>query len=231
MRTRFVILEAFRDQSTGELGLGLLDLKRNGNNNSASEGLLIAHDLIEHVNGIEQIGGIDDELEALGGIWWVRGQWGDLRRDGRGSMHSVHENIAADITRMFRDFFYGEHVDTTPPRTIACEADDDFKLIVEAAVREMYDEINDEDEAEVVRKAAEYTRVCLPRMRIGYRKARARFKGHRPPMANSLFWEITEAVDPYCKHVEFEGQQFRLVYGIKDGHSFAQCEEIEYAVG
>lgn len=226
MRTRTVILEAFEDISTGLVGLGLQDLRNRDDNNAAHAGLLIAHDLIEHVNGTHNIGSIDDELEALGGIWWVRGQWDDLNRDGVGSAYTVHENIASDITRMFRDFFYGSHVNTTPPRTKACDADDDFKEIIECAMRDILDEIDEDDKGLAIRKRKEYLRVCVPRMRIGYRKCRDRFKGYSKPMANTLFWEIAEAVDPYAKHCEFEGQQFELVYGIdRNGRAFARCEE------
>lgn len=34
-----------------------------------------AHDLIEHINGWQNIGTVEDELQALGAAWWTRGQF------------------------------------------------------------------------------------------------------------------------------------------------------------
>jgi hypothetical protein len=145
-------------------------------------------------------------------------------------MYSTHQNIASDITRMFRDYFYGAHVDTTPPRTQACEADDDFRHILECAAKDMRSEIDDVGEdtiGELDKMEAEYVRVCLPRMRIGYRKAKRRFEHHGRWFANSLFWAIAEAVDAITREVEYEGQEFELTFGRdRDGDIFARCEQI-----
>ena len=220
-------LVAFKDQMTGEIGLGLADMPRNDETNAANDGLLIAHDILEHQNGVGAIGTIDDELEALGGIWYVRGQHGELRRDRIGSRFSVHESIAADITRMFRDFYYGTPLDTNAPNTVECEADADLREILNCAVNKLHDELDgDELHIDVSMRSEEYMRVCLPRMRIGYEKAKARFEEYGRFFANDLFWEITAAIDPYCKQIDYEGQEFDLTFGANSkGRPFAHCEE------
>lgn len=225
-RRQVAELVAFEDQNFGGVGLGLADMPRNDDTNAATDGLLIAHDLLEHVNGARAIGTIEDELEALGAIWFVRGQFHELRRDNVGSAYTVHQNIASDVVRMFRDWFYGAHLDTKAPRTRPCDADADFLEVIACAERDMRRELDsDEDPREVVRRLREYRRVILPRMRIGYRKAARRFKGDAYA-ANRLFWEVAEAVGRVFKGGElFEGQRFELVYGIDDGRAFARCDE------
>lgn len=66
-----------------------------------TDGVLIAHDLLEHQNGLSEIGTVWDELEALGGIWQVRGRTGDMFVR---NIHTPQVNIASDITRMFPDW-------------------------------------------------------------------------------------------------------------------------------
>lgn len=228
MRTKIITLEAFEDENFGLIGLGVKGMPRGENTNVATTGLLIAHDLLEHQNGIELMGTIDDELEALGGIWFVRGQWGDLNRDGTGAYYTIHENIGSDISRMFRDFFYGAPVNTSPLRTRPCDEDADFEEIIRCAVKDMPGEVEEDvkDEAELAEKVRLYTAICLPRMRIGFRKAQRKWRQYRPVLANTLFWEIAGAVDPCCKHAEVEGQEFELRFGIdKDGRAWAKCYE------
>lgn len=55
-----------------------------GGINVATSGKLVAHDLLEHPN-IAIIGSIGDELEALGGVLYMRGQFGDISRTVAGS--------------------------------------------------------------------------------------------------------------------------------------------------
>ncbi len=86
------------DQSTGETGFKIEGVPVIDAPMVALEGLLIAHDLLEHVQGVESIGTIQDELLAEGGIWFVRGQHGDITR--RPSMHTPMEHLASDVVNM-----------------------------------------------------------------------------------------------------------------------------------
>jgi hypothetical protein len=224
-RMHVVTLEAFRDESTGELGLGIVGMPRDETTNAAGEGLLIAHDLIEHVNGAERIGSIDDELEALGAIWYVRGQHGELNRTGAGSRYSIEKNIASDVVRMFRDHLLGSQwVDyANLNRTRPCDADEALLCVLEHAERDYIGEFN--DDAEERRQARDawpkYRRLALHRMRTGYRKARRKWEPRGRYAANSQFWAIAEAVDKHAKHVEIEGQRYTLRWGYGE----AYCEE------
>lgn len=220
-----ITLEAFKDESTGYLGLGIVGVPRDETTNSASEGLLIAHDLIEHVNGPQRIGGIDDELEALGAIWYVRGQHGELNRNGSGSAYSITQNIASDVVRMFRDHIEGgQYVDYAPPRTRAVLDDESLQQILvdsdETWRNEWYHETRP-DEATWQR----YRAVALSRMRLGYSKARRRWEPRGRYAANSQLWAIAEACQPYCKAPEFEGMRYTLRYGNGEAHCSEQYAE------
>ena len=227
MKTQRVILKCIEDRNTGVIGLILADMPQNDDTNAASEGLLIAHDILEHQNGAKCIGTIDDELEALGGLWYVRGQHGELRRDGRGSMHNVHENIASDLARMFRDHLCGHYVGKAP-KTKACEADTDFQEIINYALEQIPQELDSEElqNPELYKLRDDYIKVCLSRLRIGYRKAFRKYNKHGRFFANDLFWAITKATDNYCKHAEYPEAEYALTFGSdKYGTAWARCEE------
>jgi hypothetical protein len=223
-----VVLVAQMDRDMGEIGLCLEGMRiPDGEVNSATEGLLIAHDIIEHVNGAEQIGSIDDELEALGAIWFVRGQFNDLSRDKRGSFYSVEENIASDVIRMFRDHWDGgQYVDTRKRYTRPLESMHESAIdgILEFAQRDYKKELSDTDLTGVTAAWRAYKHAARHRMRAGFRKAArkwAKVGGAR--MANCAFWDIAEAVQPYAKRPEFEGMRYELTYSIERG---AFCTEL-----
>lgn len=220
-RMKTVILEAFRDESTGELGLGLLHMPRDQNTNAANDGVLIAHDIIEHVNGPERIGSIDDELEALGAVWYVRGQYGELRRDGIGSRYSVEENIASDVVRMFRDHISGQDVSYEPLRTRPVTHDYDLRCILDYADASYLSEFSEDEYEEARARWPSYRAVCLHRMRMGYSKARRKWEQRGRYAAHSQFWSIAEAVDRAARHPEFEGMRYKLRFG----NGEAYCEE------
>jgi hypothetical protein len=216
-------LVSFTDSMTGELGLGLANMPRNDETNAATEGMLLAHDIIEHVNGAKHIGTIDDELEAMGALWYTRGQWGDLRRDGRGSMYTPIESVASDLTRMFRDYFNGVSLNPCPV-TKACEMDDDFRDIIKTASEDYSSEV---EEQEHEQEKQIYNKVCLSRMRMGYRKAKAKYEKYGRYAANNLFWELAECLDKPTKNINYDGQQFKLHYGFdSNGNVFAKCFEM-----
>ncbi len=228
-----LILEAARDSETGTMGLVLAGQRNDGSTNTAAEGLLIAHDLIEHQNGSDAIGSIDDELEALGAIWYVRGQHGELQRamanepQRPASFYTIEQNIAADITRMFRDCTEGgAHLDWSGVRALHAVLDDDhLQAILDAADDSWRGEFQGPDyAAQHKQQWLEYRDIALYRMRRGYTKARRRWEARYGRFgANNVFWAIAEAVHPHAKHCEYEGQQFILRYSCKA--ATATCEE------
>jgi hypothetical protein len=224
-----IILESFKDDETGEVGLGLLNLPRDYTTNAAHDGMTIAHDIIEHVNGPEKIGTIDDELEALGAIWYVRGRHGEIRRDGIGSAYTPEQNIASDVVRMFRDHVSGgQYVHYDTKRVRACDYHDASLLeIVEVAERSYREEFNENERAKARKAWPAYAAIALKRMRTGYRKARRKWESRGSFAANNQFWAIADAVQPYAKRAELEGRRFVLTYG--DGEAY--CEEQYEAEG
>jgi len=201
-------MTAKEDYSLGELGLMLDDVHQMDYPSVAMEGRLIAHDILEHQNGLHNIGSIGDELEAVGAVWHVRGRWGDIIRDNV-NINSSEQHLASDICNMAMIFAGGVGLHFPVPRTYSHSDDETFEHIMELG-RMSYRSEMESQTGEPVPPIPEYFDACLHYMRSGYNKSNRRFgSGFR---SNNLFWEIAEAVDPYAKHVEFEGQRFRLGY-------------------
>lgn len=178
-------------------------------------GLLTAHDLLEHQNGMAPMGTVWDELEALGGIWYIRGQHGDMMTDYP-NYHSPAVNVASDVTRMFSEYSRdpyngpgGLGVGSRPH-----DYDDDFREIIEIARRDIPREHNDMG-PELHAIFDEYLTLALYRMRAGYRKAERRFTrdGASDWNGYNLFRAVKEAVKSAVSHIDFEGQEFILRYG------------------
>lgn len=176
------------------------------------DGSLIAHDLLEHQNGLKNMGPVWDELEALGGVWYCRGQWGDL---GTPSMWSPAQNVASDVQRMLiqwtcEDREYcgpgGLSVGSRP-----FDYDEDFNAIIDIARNMIGREHGDEYKEQL----AVYLTLALHRMRSGFRKAKRRFERDAASRfnGNSLFAAVKEACQQAVKHIDYEGQEFRLSYG------------------
>lgn len=149
-------------------------------------------------------------------------------RDGSGSFYTIAENIAADITRMFRDHFSGDqYVCYTTPATRAVLHDDQLKETLNAAEATYRGEFGDEEKAspDLAAMWTAYRIACLNRMRVGYSKARRRWEKRGRFAANSQLWAIAEAVDRSLNGDLFEGARFTLRYGYHNQEWFADCEE------
>jgi hypothetical protein len=174
-------------------------------------GTLIAHDLLEHVNGRQHIGRVWDELEALGAIWQVRGRHGDLALK-RSSMHSPQTNVASDVSRMFIEW----GADGMPPRahrlkrTRPHDYDEDFKDIIAKARTDIMREADEDERGReaFLADVQAYLGEALHRMRTGFRKAERKygsdFKGYE------MFVRIRDALEG--TKPEYEGQPFTLAY-------------------
>ena len=102
-----VQLKVTKCDKTGETGFEIHGQRNTNGMFVGTTGILVAHDLIEHVNGIEMIGGLGDELMALGGIWETRGQWGDMWRGKYANKLSSEKNIAGELPELYRVFLQG----------------------------------------------------------------------------------------------------------------------------
>jgi hypothetical protein len=190
-------------------------------------GLLTAHDLLEHPNGVKHMGKVWDELEALGGIWYIRGQHGDMMTDHR-NYHSPAVNVASDVTRMFSE--YSSDPDNGPGGlrigSRPHDFDEDFMEIISVARKDIPNEFNDmgngspDEDAngwspELHALFEEYLKLALHRMRSGFRKAERRFERDGASIWNghNLFYAVKMAVKEAIPNIEFEGQEFLLLYG------------------
>lgn len=230
-----VVLVSELDEETGNVGLIIEGSGAIGGElNSASNGTLIAHDIIEHVNGPKEIGRIDDELEALGAVWFTRGQYGDLTRDIRRNYYSVEENVASDIARMFNAYWNGDSTLRDPPKR--SERCDDIDYHITGALAFAEKEFKAEffggsyrsdDEAEIglreTRRAWRNYKVTVRKyMRIGYNKAKARWT--HGTQANKAFWSIADVCDPICSEVardRVQGRRFELTWTAKTNYCTA----------
>lgn len=97
---RYLRIRVIQDEMIGELGFNLISngMPNNGSEFVVGQGLIIAHDIIEHQQGLKKIGTLEDELIALGGIVYARGVTGELSN----GFTTAEETIAHDICRMFK---------------------------------------------------------------------------------------------------------------------------------
>jgi hypothetical protein len=225
VRPRTVKLVVDEDKDYGTTGLFVEENRFRDGMNASTSGVLMAHDLIEHVNGVREIGPINDELEAMGAIWFTRGQHWDIVRDNPyGAARPPQEHIAADLSRMFCVWSYGEHA--SPLRNRAGDHEHDLRDCIDHARSDARNELDDSrtDFSELWR---EYSHIALTRMRAGFRKARRMYGDS----ANELFWAIAEAVEPHAKSAESgdwsPGFEFELTYGHRNGRVFAECRPVE----
>jgi len=218
-----VILVAREDREMGELGWLAKGTKLMQYPMVATEGRLIAHDLLEHPNGVDSIGSIDDELEALGGIWYVRGHYCDLSRNKYSSNYSPEESIASDICKLCTYYMQGVDFHTPVPRTKAHDYDDSFREIIEIGIKQLRDELECWGQEDIDwARLQEYRDACIHYMRSGARKTKKRFPNQNS--VNSMFWLIAEAIDNSFKPV-FEYQELKLSYDMTE---LRACAEEHY---
>lgn len=209
---RSIRLIAVSDEYDSALGLKIKGTPDFDGFMADRNGDTIAHDLLEHQNGLAWMGPVWDELEAMGGIWQVRGRHGDMIT-GNG-MHSPQVNCASDVSRMFRDWIHeGKRLGPNGLRAGSRPHlyDDDFNDIIAIArddIRKEHSDLWDDDDA-TDSDVDEYLGLALRRMRAGFRKAERRF-GDRF-CGHSMFGAIRDAVSR--ARPEYEGQEFILRYG------------------
>lgn len=178
---------------------------------AARSGLLLAHDLLEHLNGASQIGPVLEEMQALGAVWYVRGLDPDLASDtprSRPRMYSTQQSIGFDLIGMVNEW----HEDTFPG-TIEPPIEDegiegDFDLILAHVRKHAASEAYEPDEFDTEL----YTTTAQHYLRVGYRRAHAEY-GCRY-RALDLFCLVRDAFNIH--QLEYEGQE--LILTLTDDH-------------
>ncbi len=161
-------------------------------------GMAVAHDILEHFPGGD--GSPSDELMALGASLHVR--------DGYHQNGSAGYNIGGDLPELMRHVFY-ENMSLRPaPITKPCDAE------VEAEISAALDVLETDleywsDDQEIRTTIKRYYADMRGWMRLGYRKAKKRFKGLRRDQIQSLFYTIEHEADRVLKMAE-EGAELTV---------------------
>lgn len=168
------------------------------------DGIILAHDLMEHLNGPEEVGqSVWDELQALGACWWIRGQWGQLRPNSYSS-YSIEENLASDVVNLAR-YVSIDTIKDKVRKSYPCEDDHFIDGIFQFATLEalLYEDV------EFSKKDFKlYQRYVKQHIRTGYRKAVKKYPDSL--YARDVFFEVAEKVSDVVSNLNFEGQQFKL---------------------
>jgi len=196
-------------QITGEMGFVFKKLlnKSHGDITADTSGLLLAHDLIEHQNGLESIGSVWDELEALGAVWYVRGEMGAI---GNG-YYSPDQALSRDLLNLVQYVNFDRIAEKLKGYTKlrAGYIKDDMNHIIDHLDRE---ELESEFDQEItIKDFKTYKAYCLHHMTIGYRKASKRFKNNG--VAFSIFRQIQDKIGQIIKFDDlYEGQEYSVSY-------------------
>jgi hypothetical protein len=210
---RHLTLVSFEDEPSGNLGL-IFKGTEGPEIFADSSGTLLAHDLLEHQNGFGRIGCPEDELEAMGGLWQVRGRWGDMvDEDWRvWSIWSPVQTLGWELVTIARHTAEGENVHWSPRlgryHTRRHDYDEDFMEAIDFARPKIREEVRD---SEGFFDIEAFLENALHLMRRGFRKAQRRFGDDT--LGIDTFRRFKEAVAQHCKNVEAPGEEYRLSYG------------------
>lgn len=215
MTQKVLKLEVIDCPVTGEIGLAAVGFPVHDDYVAVTSGFVLAHDLIEHPNGIDKIGGVGDELEATGSIWYTRGRHHDLQRPDR-SIYSPEQSLAFEISTNFRYWFdRGCEFDMPVPRSTSDVFDADIIAILKIGVeniRSGFEDYCDDDYSPTTSDIAIFISACKHFMRSGIVKQQARFPNNEWE-ANGEFWSVQEAVEPFATSLDHVGQTFDLRWG------------------
>lgn len=183
--------------------------------NPILDGGVIAHDIIEHSNGVEPMGTIVDELEALGGVYFVRGQFDEIST-GR-YCQTVVESLCRALDDLAEYYLHAncdikKDVRAMPnPDTLDETMLETLQQAVEMSKRNNF-EYNvagrDEKEAQRIKDYYEY---AIHYMVNGYiRKAQSKYEAHTHL---EMYKTIENTVNQYIVSEGFELCQQARLYG------------------
>lgn len=134
---------------------------------------VLAHDLVEHVNGPGAIGSIDDELEALGGVHLTRGQWNDFQTQRHVPIEKIFAN---DISNLCKLYAYDLIDFRTPvPEVLEGDYDEEFLEYLACGRIQWEEELEwlsdpEDDEAVILQRTDNFFTAALYYMRAGVEK-------------------------------------------------------------
>jgi hypothetical protein len=194
------------DDCTGEYGFLLKGVNTIDSYPSVSPtGSLIAHDLLEHQQGVVTIGSVGDELIALGGVWKVRGELGMINQK---STVSPEQHLVSDVVNLAEIYIGGVPMreDTKPYRKT-----DTFYWVDEVAKYAKKELMENYDYT--VGEVVDYLEKAKYLMRKGYNMAERRFKNC--PCPYSLYSNIAYVIDEIQYPEEY--QEWEIQYSFTTG--------------
>jgi len=209
---RSVNLIVREDPATGATGLMCKDVRVIDAPMVAVTGSTIAHDIIEHQNGLRAIGSIGDELEALGGLWFCRGQLCDL---GNGWMSNT-QTVSGDVDNLFSLYASGVPVRSEVKRLHRAPdyiEDDIGEILAHVGVSDCERD-----------QWGDFKEAAFRLISRGYNKAVRRFKDNAIA-AHNQFCTIEMAVNDLLIGDLHLGQEFTLVYGEGRARTFGEYED------
>lgn len=185
-RREFILI--CREDESGETGWCLDDLSTDIDIAVTRDPYLIAHDIIEHVNETTDIGGMGEELQAMGGVWLTRGTHCDITRNNIRGNNDPHSNVAADIGRMWEDFMNGRDFDCDIPELLECGYEEDIaEIFDEACEWHLHRQMDTYDESD--RDVEDFRSPAIALMCHGILVHERLYSSHQFK-ANNLFYNI-----------------------------------------
>lgn len=195
---------------SGELGF-LRDGCDNGYIRASFDPYTLTHDLIEHVNGAEPMGGIEDEIEAIGAAWFTRGQWGNYQINFRiDPLQGLKNDIALIIEEIVNlseedDLFLlsecsNNYIDKWEGFAADCEP-----LLIES-LENYNDELSEEQKENIINEFTKW--FCS-----GIEKISQRYDDDTGITCNNVFYQVREAINALISENNFyERQEFTIYY-------------------
>lgn len=157
------------------------------------DGNSIAHDNLDHLNGVSFIGRVDDEMEALGASWFIRGQYGDLSR--KKNISNIYKVYSSEIYSLMSLYIHNPEIVLKQPSIIDNDyIRETFSHILSLSQNDLiaYTKYATLFENELAR-AEDFLKISLNLMLSGFEKAETLYQNGI--FANNLFWSIVDAVD------------------------------------
>jgi hypothetical protein len=150
---------------------------------------LVAHDVVEHCNGVENIGPVGDEIRALGGVWFVR----ILTGYGVPTHCSPEQWLSYDVGRMMT-LDAGDLNDTGTNVKIDDDDAASFRKVACLAAGHWRDEWYDDDDAPTWTDLLAVARDAYRGLKAGYKACQERYDGDQYKALN-LYQAIEREAD------------------------------------
>ena len=173
---------------------------------ASREGRLLAHDILEHVNGLAEIGGRSDEVQALGAVLF-----------GRTIIEDI--NIGYDLEREFEYFIDDASTYGHTPAQVLGDYEDEIEEALNL-IDYQYHIDNMYEPAEV--SIEDFKTVMRDTLRLGIQKAETKYKSSIT--LGSLFHKVQTELDEKLKYAN-EWDTITLTI---DADFNVQCNITEY---